>query len=184
MSLSETLDALDEKYYGESEDARSEVIEALTELHENTLTEGLEEFREFSGQSMERCGGVYIPYLMWTELANFIEDEDQRGNLYSLIEAFTNSDFEEPEKKKMKTLLITYFALEKAFEINKIQSLIVDKSHPDVQEFFRKVRNFVDKNKTSVDMSVEKFQMLKEYAPNFDLMRMPVTRLKEQLEGV
>ena len=184
MSLAETLTVLDEKYYSDTEEDRNEVIEVLTEMHENSLMEGLEEFRAFAHEAMSRCGGVYIPYLMWTELSNFIEEEENRVHLYNLIQAFTDSDFEEPEMKKMKTLLITYFALEKEFEINKIQSLIVDRAHPDVQEFFRKVRNFVDKNKTSVDMYVEKFDMLKDYAPNFELMRLPVTRLKEQLEGV
>jgi len=184
MSLAETLDALDEKYYSDSDEERDAVIEALTEMHETSLGEGMDEFRQFSDEAMSRCGGVYIPYLMWSEMANYLEDNDQRDHLFKLIQAFSDSDFEEPETKKMKTLLITYFAVEKEFEINKVVSLIVDKAHPSVQEFFRKVLNFVEKNKTSVDMYVEKFNMLKEYAPNFDLMRLPISRLKEQLEGV
>lgn len=184
MSLADTLSVLDDKYYSETEEDRNEVIDVLTDMHETSLSEGLDEFRTFSHEAMSRCGGVYIPYLMWTELSNFIEDEDQRVHIFNLVQAFVDSDFEEPEKKKMKTLLIPYIALEKEFEINKITSLIIDKAHPDVQEYFRKIRNFVEKNKTSVDMYVEKFDMLKDYAPNFELMRLPVTRLKEQLEGV
>ncbi len=183
MSLADTLAVLEEKYYNETEEDRNEVIEVLTEMHETSISEGLDVFRAFSNEAMSSCGGVYIPYLLWTELSYFIEDEDQRENIFNLIQAFVDSDFEEQEKKKMKTLLIPYMALEKEFEINKINSLIIEKSHPDVQEYFRKIRNFVEKNKTSVDMYVEKFDMLKDYAPNFELMRLPVTRLKEQLEG-
>ncbi len=184
MSFTDTLTLLEEKYYSETEEDRNEVINTLTDMHEASLGEGLDVFRTFASEAMRSCGGVYIPYLLWTELANFIEDEEQRVGIFNLIQAFVDSDFEEPEKKKMKTLLIPYIALEKEFEINKINSLIIEKAHPDVQEYFRKIRDFVEKNKTSVDMYVEKFDMLKDYAPNFELMRLPVTRLKEQLGGV
>lgn len=184
MSLVETLEALDEKYYDDPDTHREAAIETLTELHEQSLMEGMESFRSFAEEAMTHCGGVYIPYIMWTELANFIEDPEERSHIFATIQAFVNSDFELPERKRMKSLLITYFAMEREFEVNKVLTLIVEKAHPEVQEFFRKVQNFVGKNKTSVGMYVDKFNMLKEYAPNFELLRMPVSKLKEHLDEV
>ncbi len=182
MSLKETLDQLDELYYDE-EASREQVIEVLSEWHEQSLSEGLEEFRSFSDQARGHCGGVYIPFLLWTELSNFLDSPDDRSHIFSLVKAFVDSDFEDVEKKRMKALLITYYAMEREFELSKVQNLIVEKSHPTVQEFFRKVRNFVNKNKTSVEMYIEKFKMLHEYAPSFDLLRMPISKLKEHLKA-
>jgi hypothetical protein len=181
MSLAKTLEALEERYYDELEENRDAVIEELAPLHEAALKKGIEEFRKFSAEAVQICGGVYIPYVMWVELGQFIVHQNNRTQLFALIEAFVNSGFEEEERKKMKSLLITYFAIEREFEVNKILTLIVDKAHPAVQEFFRKVQNFVAKNKTSVDMYIEKFQMLKDNYPNFDHMSLPLIKLKEQL---
>lgn len=184
MSLVETLEALDEKYYDDPDAHRDEAIETLTELHGQSLMEGMEGFRKFAAEALKHCGGVYIPYIMWTELAYFMENREEREHIFNAIQAFVDSDFELTERKRMKSLLITYFAVEREFEVNKVMTLIVEKSHPDVQEFFRKVQGFVSKNTTSVGMYVEKFNMLKEYAPNFDLLRMPVIKLKAHLEEV
>ncbi|MEM7038087.1 MAG: hypothetical protein AAF570_13975 [Bacteroidota bacterium] len=181
MSIANTLEKLEDKYYGELEEDRDAVIETLVPMHQEALGKGMDAFREFAEQAMDACGGVYIPHVMWVELAQFIEDESNRIELYNIIAAFVNSGFEETERKKMKSLLITYFALEREFERNKVMTLVVSKAHPDVQEYFRKVENFVAKNKTSVDMYIEKFHMLKDKAPDFALLRMPVIKLKEHL---
>lgn len=184
MSLSKTLEQLEEKYYGELEEERGPVIEALAELHDQALSEGYEAFREFSDAAMGICGGIYIPYIMWVELGLYMENTEERTYIYKIMQAFVESGFEEPERKKMKPLLIAYFAIEKEFEINKIMALIVEKAHPTVQEYFKKVLNFVSKNKNSVDMYTEKFNILKVYAPSFELLRMPVIKLKEHLDLV
>jgi len=118
---------------------------------------------------------------MWTELSHYIDEPASRQHIFSLVQSFVDSDFEDVEKKRMKALLITYFAMEREFELSKVHNLIVQKSHPTVQEYFRKVQNFVTKNKTSVEMYIEKFKMLREYAPSFDLLRMPISKLKEHL---
>ena len=181
MSLAKTLSQLEERYYDELEEDRDAVIQELAVLHKEALSKGMPEFRKFSEEAMQVCGGVYIPYIMWVELARFINAEDNRERFFAITEAFVNSGFEEIERKKMKSLLITYFAIEREFEVNKITALIVDKAHPAVQEYFKKVHNFVVKNKTSVDMYTEKFQMLKDSFPDFDLLSMPLIKLKEHL---
>ena len=143
---------------------------------------GGEPYDTFASQSRNRVGGIFIPYIFWVHLKQFTDEGQSRDPLFHDILAFTKSDFEEEETKKMKSLLITYFAQEKEFEIDKIQNLIIDKSHPSVQEYFRKLITFVKKNQTSVNMYIEKFQMLKDRNPDFELLKLPVMKLKERLE--
>jgi hypothetical protein len=181
MSLEELLEQLEEKYYGDWEEERGPVVEVLLPIQDEALASGMESFRTFSDMVMDTCGGIYIPYLMWVELAYFIDQPEDRDRIHNIIRAFVNSGFELEESKKMKSLLITYFAEEKEFEVSKVIVLIVEKAHPDVQEYFRKVQNFVAKNKTSVDMYTEKFQMIKHFTPDFNLLRMPVIKLKDHL---
>lgn len=181
MSLTKTLDKIEDKFYGELEEDRAQVIAELSELHKAALSKGMDDFRKFSSEVMEVCGGIYIPYITWVELAIFIDNEENRGRIYEIVAAFVNSGFEEPERKKMRSLLITYFSLEREFEVNKLLTLVVEKAHPDVREYFRKIQDFVAKNKTSVDMYIEKFQMLKDHDPDFNLLRMPVIKLKAHL---
>lgn len=181
MSLAQTLAQLEERYYDELEEDRDVVISELAVLHQEALKKGIAEFRQFAAEAMQVCGGIYIPYIMWVELAQFIGDQGNREQMFGIIEAFVNSGFEEEEKKKMKSLIITYFAIEREFEVNKILTLVVDKAHPAVQDFFRKAQTFVAKNKTSVDMYIEKFQMLKNGYPDFELLALPLIKLKEQL---
>jgi hypothetical protein len=183
MSLQKSLQKIEDRYYNEWNEDRDTVIAELSTLHNDALSRGGEAFREFSDAVQALCGGVYLPYLMWVELAEFVDSQGNRDRIYKLVQAFVDSGFEEDERAKMKPLFITYFAIEREFEVNKIMSLVVEKSHPSVQEFFRKILNFVEKNKTSVDMYIEKFKMLKDYEPNFELLRMPVSKLKEVIEA-
>ena len=184
MSLNKTLEQLEERYYNEWDEDRDAVVAELSKLHNDALASGIEAFREFSAQAETICGGVYLPYIMWVELAEFVDSTSNRDRIYRLIQTFVDSGFEEEERTKMKSLLITYFAIEREFEVNKVMTLIVEKAHPAVQEFFRKVQNFVSKNKTSVDMYIEKFKMLKDYEPNFEMLRMPVSKLKEVIDAM
>lgn len=181
MSLEKTLDALEEKYYGELEEDKDAIIPELEALHKETSEKGIEEFRTFSKAVLTRFGGVYQPYVFWVELREFMKASTNRQELFDIIHAFTESGFESEETKKMKPLLITYFSMEKEFELDKIQNLIVNKAHPDVQEYFRKLTSFVEKSYTSVKMYEEKFDMLMDLTPDFDLLRMPVIKLKEHL---
>ncbi|MFM2375124.1 MAG: hypothetical protein RLZZ165_221, partial [Bacteroidota bacterium] len=132
MGLAETLAQLEEKYYGELDEDRDEAIAELAELHVEALKKGISEFRKFSEEAMKVCGGIYIPYVMWVELGEFNDHQNNREQIFKIMQAFVNSGFEEEERKKMKSLLITYFAIEREFEVNKILTLIVDKAHPAV----------------------------------------------------
>jgi len=181
MSLEKDLEKLEERYYGEMEEDRSALIAELIPMHKADLEANNREFGGFSSAVIDRFGGAFIPYIFWTELEEFALDNERRVNLFETISAFTNSGFEEIEVKKMKSLLITYFTMEKEFELNKLFSLVIDKAHPSVGEHFHKWLDFVEKNKSSVEMYIEKFNLLKGLYPDFDLLATPVTKLREKL---
>lgn len=181
MSLEKDLDTLEDKYYGEFEEDRTAIVAELSALHKADLEANDRVFSDFSRTVITRFGGAFIPYIFWTELQEFAKDNSRRGNLMDTIRAFTESGFEEIEVKKMKPLLITYFTMEKEFEIDKLFTLVINKSHPSVGEYFQKWLNFVEKNKSSVEMYVEKFNLLKGMYPDFGLLATPVTKLKEKL---
>ena len=100
MSLAKTLAQLEERYYDKLEEDRDAVIKELAVLHQDALKKGIAEFRTFSAEAMQVCGGVYIPYIMWVELAQFIGDQGSREQLFGILAAFVNSDFEEEENQK------------------------------------------------------------------------------------
>ena len=181
MSLEKDLDKLEEKYYDEWEEERAPLVAELATLHKADLEKNDNQFTDFSKLVIDRFGGAFIPYVFWTELQEFAKDNERRVNLFETVKAFTESGFEEEEVKKMKPLLITYFTMEKEFEIDKLFTLVINKAHPSVGEYFTKWLNFVEKNKSSVEMYVEKFNLLKGFYPDFNLLATPVTKLKEKL---
>lgn len=181
MSLQEDFEALEEKYYGEWEEAREPLIEALSPLYRADLEANDRQYSDFSREVINYFGGAFIPYIFWTELDAFSRDNERRVNLFAIIEAFINSDFEETERKQMKPLVITYFTMEKEFEMDKLFATVIKGTHPDVESYFQKLFDFVDKNKTSVEMYIEKFNLLQGIYPDFGLLRLPVTKLKEKL---
>jgi hypothetical protein len=181
MSVAESIEALEDRFFGELEEDRAAIISELKVYHEAALAKGVTEFRNFSKEVLSRFGGAYIPYIFWVELSEYTRDHENRTRLYDIIREFSESSFEEEETKKMKPLLITYFSMEKEFELDKIRSLILDKTHPAVQEFFKKLLDFSEKNKTSTEMYLEKFQIIHHMYPDFNVLKMPVVKIKELL---
>lgn len=183
MDITKLLEELEDKFpVDEIDTHKPQIIERLLELHMEAA-EDEENLNRFTVQSAERFGGIYIPYLFWMKLADFWEYPQTRAYVFHLIKAFANSDFGEEEQKLIKPLLIAYFAKEKQFEKDKLQTQVFDKSHPAVKEFFEKLLTFVDKNQRSTEMYLEKFTLLKDYRPDFSLLNLPITQLKSELES-
>ena len=165
MDIVKELEQIEDKYYGEWEENKAAMVEAMTELHKRELADP-DQFNRFMVQTSDRFGGAYIPYLFWTKLSSFVgENQDDRFFLQQLIKAFVNSNFDEEEQRVMKPLLITYFNAEKEFELNKVWTKIVDPAHPSVREYFQKLLNFTKKNQKSTEMYAEKFMMLRNIHP-------------------
>ena len=183
MNIIAELDQLEDKFYGEWEEEKTPLLKEMTELH-SKAGEDEDLFNRFLMQSSERFGGSYIPYLFWDKLSYYYESPDERAYLHELLKVFANSNFDAEEQKKMKPLLVTYFAKEKDFEINKLRAKVIDKAHPTVKEYFLKLLSFVEKNQKATSMYCEKFELLKDIHPDFDLLNLPITQLKEKLQGV
>ncbi|MEL6593881.1 MAG: hypothetical protein AAFQ68_27510 [Bacteroidota bacterium] len=182
MDIIKELEQLEDKFYGEWEEDKSQLIAAMTEMH-NKLMQQPDEFNRFLVQSSDRFGGAYIPHLFWEKLASFVgPNPDDRFYIQQLLRSFVSSNFDEEEQKIMKPLIITYLAKEKPFEISKVKAQIIEPSHPAVKEYFQKLVNFTEKNQKSTEMYCEKFLMLQDYAPNFALLGLPITQLREQVK--
>lgn len=180
MDIVQELEQLEDKFFGEWEEAREPLVQALTDLHIQTL-EDRDAFNRFLVQTAERFGGVYIPYLFWQKLADFMETPEERAYLQELVRAFIESNFEDEEQRKLKPLFVVYFAREKDFERDKVRTQLIDPAHPQVREYFNKLIKFVDNNKKATNMYIEKFDMLRDAFPDFELLNLPITQLKEKL---
>lgn len=181
MSIAKELEKLEDKYDIEEPQEKEALLNELVTLHSSLQAKGGADLETFQNEVSNYFMGLYIPYIFWGELGRFMDDHGHRTKLFELVQAFADSGFEKEERTRMKPLLITYFAVEKEFEIDKIQSLIVEKAHPSVQEYFRKIITFVELNKTSVDMYVDKFRILANMKPDFEMLKMPLAKLKDQL---
>lgn len=179
MDQVKELDKLEDQFYGDWEEERSKLVAALKPMHEAADADD-DERNAFALRTMNRFGGAFIPYLFWKSLKRFVENpNDERPYIQEIIKSFADSNFEEEEQQKMKSLLVTYFSLEKDFELNKVDSLYLSKMHPSVQEYFHHLRDFTDKNASSTEMYQEKFNLVKDIYPDFDVLSQPITQLRE-----
>ena len=179
MDLVKELDKLEEKYYGEWEEDRDKLAAALKPLHEEADADS-ETRTAFALRTINRFGGAFIPYLFWKSLTRFVDEpSEERPLIHEIIKSFADSNFEEEEQQKMKSMLVTYFSKEKPFELNKLESLYLVKMHPDVQEYFHRLRDFTERNASSTEMYQEKFALVKHIYPDFKILSQPITQLRE-----
>lgn len=181
MDIVQELQKLEDQFYGDWEESREALVKAISPVHKEAKKDA-DLFNRFLVQTADRFGGTYIPYLFWAKLADFLQDEEQRTYLQDLMGKFADSNFEEEEQHELKPLLVVYFAKEKVFEINKIRALIIDKAHPEVKDYFLKLLNFTEKNQKATDMYCEKFDLLKGIHPDFELLGLPITQLRDRLQ--
>lgn len=180
MTLVETLDQLEAAYNENPDEARADVIANLYAIHEAWRGDQ-EAFNEFVLRVIPRFGAIYTPYVFWEKLRAYFSNENERVYLFEIIKAFANGDFEEAEQQMLKPLLVVYLAHEKAFEIHKLESMIFDKSHRAVREYFEKILAFIHKNEHSPKMYHDKFDLMGDRMPDFELYSLPVTQLRDQL---
>ena len=182
MDISKTLEELEDKYYGEWEENRETLIPQLANIHQDVLSDP-ELAQEFRFRVIHHFGGAYIPYVFWEKLADFMDKpDDERTFLQETIRAFTESDFDAIEQKKMKPLLVVYLITEKDFELNKLNSQVITKTHPSVKDYFQFLHNFVTKNARATAMYLRKFEMLKDMYPDFEMLDRPIPELEEEFE--
>ncbi len=182
MDIAKKLDSLEDKYYDSWEEDREKLIAELKPIHQQLSAEDPDAFREFKLRVINHFGGAYIPYIFWTELNTFMDDPvDARTYLQECMRSFANSDFGEEEQQKLKPLLITYFNMEKEFEMNKFFTLVIANMHPAVKEYFRDKSSFHEKNARGTEVYKQKFLLLRKIYPDFELFNQPLSYLKESL---
>lgn len=182
MELIEYLKQLDEKYYNEQDEEHEFAIKELMKVYKSVMNDP-ELLQAFTEEAPYLCGGAFIPYLFWLTLAKFSQNSEEfRPQIIELIKAFCKSDFNDQDVTSLKPLLITYFVLERPFEIEKLKVFVIQKSHPKVIQYFQKILTFVEKNKDSVKTYVEKFNLVKHLAPNFELFSKPIAHVREELK--
>ncbi len=182
MNIIDRLDEIEEKYADTLEETHEAAVSEIIALHNELMEENPEELDRFTILSADILGGIYLPFLFWYKLGEFYDGYDEsRIFIHELIKIFSESSFEEEEQKRMKSLLVAYFAREKEFEIDKLKVLVFDKSHHTVREYFNKLLQFSKKNQQATKVYCDKFEILKEYQPNFELLQKPLTKLQELL---
>ncbi len=181
MDISKTFDQLEDKFYGEWEEDREKLVKEIKAL-QDSLADDPEASREFEFRVISYFGGAYIPYVFWSQLGKFMDSpEDERPFLQEIIKIFSKSDFEEAEVTKMKPLIVTYFAKEKEFEVNKLRTLVIDKAHPTVKEFFMSMLQFIHKNDKATTLYQLKFDLLKNRYADFSMFNKPLSYLRENV---
>ena len=180
MELEDYLNQIDERFINE-EISDDEALDELMEAHQSVF-DNEEQLLEFTETVLYICGGLFIPYIFWIELQGFLSDAEQhRPRLHNILRIFTESNFEEKDRSRMKPLLIIYFSNEKEFEVDKVRALIIDKAHPKVKDYFNKILIFVDKNRDTVQTYRRKLEMLKDYYPDFALLNEPIAKLSDMV---
>jgi hypothetical protein len=182
MDIAKKLDSLEDKYYDSWEEDRAKLVAELKPLHQQLASEDPDAFREFKFRVINHFGGAYIPYIFWSELNTFIDEPiDARVFLQESLKSFANSDFGDIEQQKLKPLLVTYFNMEKEFEMNKFFSQVISKTHPSVKEYFRTMQTFHEKNGKATEVYKQKFLLVKSFFPDFELINQPLSHLRESL---
>lgn len=178
MNIVKELDKLEDLYYGEWEESRTNLAQFLWPVFEKANKDE-DTANEFLLRTIKRFGGAYIPYLFWVRLHKFIDaPDDERPYIHEILKAFSDADFEEPETHRMKSLIVAYFAMEKEFEITKLYTLSIAKAHPTVKEYFQSQLDFIQKNKKATEVYTEKFKLVSGHKPDFDLLKKPLSELR------
>jgi len=159
------------------------VVERLKALHKAVLETNQEALlMRFETEAGTRFGGIYVPYLLWGELARFVfrKEESRRESIQKLIHAFATGYFEENTQRLMKPLLIIYFYYEYPLKIREFQERYLKHYHPVVQDYFRKLIQYKAKNPRTTVILFHKFERIHPLFPDFDLFDVPLDILEEK----
>jgi hypothetical protein len=181
MTLEESIEKV-RQYYDETEN-REWALEALGKLLAQVVGYP-EHLAQFERLAADLGGGMFIPYLFWVEMSKYMDNKGDRDAIFHLIRAFVESDFEEEEREKMRPLLIVYFKREGgSFEISKIKAKILDDAHKDVKAYFKEVEQYPERNPSATETLLKKMHLLRRQFPQFDLFKLTVQQIEEQLSA-
>lgn len=180
FELEEHLAVIEEAWMEDEEERREAVLDALRQIHLEAMRDA-GKLAEFNRRAPDLCGGLFIPYLFWTELVRFLDGAGDRQALYDLIAAFARSNFDEEDQMKIKPLLAVYFQKERDFEVNRVKNDVISKAHPEVRRFLNGLTTFHEQNASTARAYYEKLLLLKGYYPDFEQFNKPTQQLKAEL---
>ncbi|MGQ9864528.1 MAG: hypothetical protein ACUVRD_08650 [Bacteroidia bacterium] len=139
-----------------------------------------EKRQAFETKLLQRVGGLYIPYIFWLYLREFLESpEVARPKVFSALQAFVESAFDPLTQKQMKPLLAMYFKYEGTFHVDRISIEVLRHAHPDIRAYFEKMQTFPARNPETTHIYEEKFNLLKNFFPNFEWLFQPLPYLRQ-----
>ncbi|MEM9984691.1 MAG: hypothetical protein AAF804_06295, partial [Bacteroidota bacterium] len=84
MDIVKELEQLEDKFYGEWEEDKTQLLTGMENIH-RSVWEDRESLNRFLVQSAERFGGSYIPHLFWNKLSDFLDTPEERAYIQELI---------------------------------------------------------------------------------------------------
>lgn len=187
-TLKKEIEKLENQFLDAEDDFQvvQSILENLKELHKSIRKkegdEGEKLLSFFQNEVSDRFGGMYVPYLLWDEIAQFVfnKDESRRESIQKLINAFANGYFDEQTQKWMKPLLIIYFYYELPLKIREFRERFLKRYHPKVQEYFEKLIHYKEKNPRTTVILFHKFERIHPLFPDFELFDVPLDIIEEQ----
>ncbi|MCX8112071.1 MAG: hypothetical protein N3E49_02575 [Bacteroidia bacterium] len=158
-----------------------ELIARLEALHEEVS--GDENARlEFEREVLKVADGLYLPHIFWIYLGAFLEDkETYRPFIEYILQVYAQLPPSPFLEKRMRPLLCVYFTEEAPFHIHKLEASLKRYARPEKQTLFSDIQNFIKRNPTTVQIFRQKFSLLKQYLPNFEMFSMALPQLRAAL---
>lgn len=158
-----------------------EIVAQLEALHESVLED--EKARsEFEQAVLKVADGVYLPHIFWIYLSAFLNDREvYRPFLEYVLQVYAQLPPSPFVDKRMRPLLYVYFMNEPAFYTNKLEAFLHRYAHPEKRSLVQDIRAYIQRNPTTVRIFQQKFALLKDYLPNFEMLSMPLPELRASL---
>lgn len=161
--------------------APEEVVAELEALHQE-ISEDVEARAAFEREVPSLADGLYIPHLFWMYLAAYQQDpESYRPFLEYLLHIYAQHPPSPFVEKRLRPLLYVYFSAESPFYLNRLWDYFRRHARPEKYEILENVRNFIEKNPSTVDIFKRKFSLLADYMPDFDLLFLPISQIQATL---
>lgn len=161
------------------------LVAELEALHEELMQASDDETRaDFEREVLHIANGIYLPHIFWMYLAPFLDKaqrETYRPFLEYILQVYAQLPCSSFVDKRMRPLLYVYLTEEAPFYVDKLNAFLGKYAHPDKQALFQEVRAFIQRNPNTVRIFREKFRLLKDYVPDFDMLAMPLPTLRTSL---
>lgn len=155
-----------------------DLIARLEALHEEVSQD--DQLRaEFEREVLRVADGVYLPHMFWIYLGGFLQDKEAyRPFLEYILQVYVQLPPSPFVDKRMRPLLTVYFSEESSFYIDRFEDFVKRYARPEKQNLPTEIRRYIQKNPTTVRIFREKFALLKDYAPNFEMFSMALPHLR------